>query len=136
MCFLSKIKYKYFNNWSNFRWFFTSFFTYNVVWNGCFQTSFSKPYWKSIWLSGYRFCYKKKSESNGIRGWILEWLFSFLESRNVVVTTGGITSGVRETDMEVPQGSVLGALMFLLFISDLPQHMTLGFICQQHVCRC
>ena len=61
----------------------------------------------------------KKLFSYGIRGTILKWFESYLTDRLQFVTFEGTQSEVKSVKCGVPQVSILGPLLFIIYMNDL-----------------
>ena len=65
-----------------------------------------------------------KLQHYGIRGQLLSWIESFLTGRSQKVLVEGKTSSYVPVVSGVPQGTVLGSMLFLIYINDLPKNVT------------
>jgi hypothetical protein len=68
-----------------------------------------------VWIRGLIL----KLERYGVKGELLRWLKSYLSNRCQRVIIKDAISSVGELKAGVPQGSVLGPLLFLIFINDI-----------------
>ena len=63
----------------------------------------------------------RKLELYGIGGNALKLITSYLHDRSQLCQVNGSISSKREITCGVPQGSILGPLLFLVYVNDLPQ---------------
>ena len=65
-----------------------------------------------------------KLKANGVRGKVLNWIGSFLSDRRQRVQLRNGTSRWEKVKSGVPQGSILGPLLFLYYVNDMPSYVS------------
>ena len=67
-----------------------------------------------------------KLQYYGISGSINRWIADYLCDRTQTVVLEGCSSDTSTVDSGVSQGSVIGPVLFILYINDLPDYITNG----------
>ena len=83
-----------------------------------FAKAFDKvPHKRLIW---------KLQHIGGVDGALLKWMSDFLQGRQMSTVIRGTASEYREVTSGVPQGSVLAPLMFLIYVNDLGEDISVN----------
>jgi hypothetical protein len=69
----------------------------------------------------------RKLEHYGFRGITLQLITSYLTNRYQYTVVNGETSHLQTIQYGVPQGSILGPLLFLIYINDINQNIQVDF---------
>ena len=68
----------------------------------------------------------EKLHHYGIRGLAFEWFHSYLSDRTQQVAVSNKLSESKSIECGIPQGSILGPLLFLIYVNDFPSALSAG----------
>ena len=63
----------------------------------------------------------QKLASYGVNGNTLSWFSSYLSGRSQIVSVNSTLSDFKDINVGVPQGSILGPLLFIIYVNSLPE---------------
>ena len=69
-----------------------------------------------------------KTQGKGLAGELHEWLTDYLHNRQQYTGLNGVHSGTQIVKYGVPQGSLLGPRLFKIYVDDLPDNITEGWL--------
>ena len=71
-----------------------------------------------------------KLKSIGLGSGVLAWFKSYLSDRQQQVNIAGVSSSTKTVTCGVPQGSILGPLLFLIYVNDMSAVVKINFCTQ------
>ena len=83
------------------------------------------------------FLLQRLERNIGLTGAVLQWITSFLTGRTQQVIYDGRYSAIYQVRFDVPQGSVLGPLLFTIYTAEVSKIVAAAkYTCTQTTVKC